>query len=71
MSVCLAFESWWDYPGIEFRGVVSKLGKRILIRPCVFTFSVISRRRFAENGKEMYRNKKKLVKGVQGFAFVH
>ena len=30
---------------------------------------VISRRRFAENGKEMYRNKKKLVKGVYIFCF--
>ena len=30
---------------------------------------VISRRRFAENGKEMYRNKKKQMKGVQSFCF--
>ena len=31
---------------------------------------VISRRRFAGNGKEMYRNKeKKHVKGVQSFCF--
>ena len=40
MSVCLTFESWWDYPGTEFRGAVSKLGKKIEIRSCVFTFSV-------------------------------
>ena len=40
MSVCLTFESWWDYPGTEFRGAVSKLGKKIEIRACVFTFSV-------------------------------
>ena len=30
---------------------------------------VISRGRFAEKGKEMYRNKKKHVKGVQSFCF--
>ena len=30
---------------------------------------VISRRRFAENGKKMYRNAKKHEKGVQSFCF--
>ena len=30
---------------------------------------VISRDRFVQNGKEMFRNKKKHVKGVQGFCF--
>ena len=30
---------------------------------------VISRCRFAENGKEIYRNKKNHVKGVQSFCF--
>ena len=30
---------------------------------------VSSRLRFAENGKEMYRNKKKHVNGVQSFCF--
>ena len=55
MSVCLTFESWRNHPGTEFREAVSKLGMKI--RGCVFTFSVKlekwSRRRFAENGKEM------------------
>ena len=40
MSVCLTFESYRDYPGTEFRGAVSKLGKKIQIRACLFTFSV-------------------------------
>ena len=42
MSVCFTFESERDYPGTEFRGAVSnlKLGKKIQIRACVFTFSV-------------------------------
>jgi len=57
MSVCLTFESWRNHPGTEFREAVSKLGKKLQIRGCVFTFSVKlekrSRRRFAENGKEM------------------
>ena len=30
---------------------------------------IISRRRFAENGKDMHRNKKKHTKGVQSFCF--
>ena len=43
-------------------------------RLCVYVLCktremVISRRRFAENGKEIYRNKKKHVKGVQSFCF--
>ena len=40
MSVCLTFENSRDYPGTEFRGAVSKLGKKIEIEACVFTFSV-------------------------------
>ena len=28
-SVCLTVESRWNYPGTEFRGAVSKLGKKI------------------------------------------
>ena len=32
---------------------------------------VISRDRFVQNGKELFRNKKKHVKGVQGFCFRH
>ena len=40
MSICLTFESQRNYPGTEFRGAVSKLGKKIQIRGCMFTFSV-------------------------------
>ena len=54
ISVCVTFESYQDYSGTEFRGAVSRLRKKIPICACVFTFS--SRRRFVENGKEMYRN---------------
>ena len=32
---------------------------------------VFLRDRFVQNGKEMFRNKKKHVKGVQGFCFRH
>ena len=39
MSVCLTFESQWDYPGTEFRDAVSKLGKNIQIRGYVSTES--------------------------------
>ena len=35
MSICLTFESYRNYPGTEFRGAVSKLGKKIQIRGCV------------------------------------
>ena len=74
MSICLTFESWRNYPGTKFRGAVSKLGDKIQIHGCVYVLfktweMVISRRRFAENEKEMNRNKKKLVKGVQSFCF--
>jgi len=40
MSIYLTFESSWIHPGTEFRGAVSKLGKNIQIRGCVFIFSV-------------------------------
>ena len=40
ISVCLTFESWRDNSGTEFRGAVSKLGEKIQISGCVFTFSV-------------------------------
>ena len=40
ISVCVTFESWQDYSGTEFRGAVSRLGKKIPIRACVFTFSL-------------------------------
>ena len=40
MSICLAFESYRNYPGTEFRGAVSKLGKKIQFRGDVLTFSV-------------------------------
>ena len=40
ISVCLTFESWIDNSGTEFRGAVSKLGEKIQISGCVFTFSV-------------------------------
>ena len=40
MAICLTFQSLRNYPGTEFRGAVSKLGKKIQIRGCVFTFSV-------------------------------
>ena len=60
MSVCFAFESQRDYPGTEFRSAVSKLGKKnqVYALRCKTWEMVISPRRFAENGKEMYRNKK-------------
>ena len=61
MSVCFAFESQRDYPGTEFRSAVSNLGKKIQVHAlrCKTWEIVISPRRFAENGKEMYINKKK------------
>ena len=31
MLICITFESSWDYPGTEFRGVVSKLTRGIKI----------------------------------------
>ena len=40
ISVSSTFESQRDYPETEFRGVVSKLGKKIPNRACVFTFFV-------------------------------
>ena len=39
ISVCVTFNSWQEYSGTEFRGAVSRLGKKIQIRACVFTFS--------------------------------
>ena len=62
MSVCLTFESKRDYPGTEFRGI--KAGKEnpnshmCVHVLCKTLEMVIARRRFAENGEEMYRNKK-------------
>ena len=38
ISVCVTFKSKQDYSEIEFRGAVSRLGKKIQIRACVFTF---------------------------------
>ena len=60
MSVCFTFESQRDYPGTEFGIAVSRLGKKIQVYAlhCKTWEMVISPRRFAENGKEMYRNKK-------------
>ena len=40
MSVFVTFKSYQDYSGTEFRGAVSRLGKKIQIRACVFTFSL-------------------------------
>ena len=40
MSICLTFESQRNYPETELRGAVLKLGKKIQIRGCVFTFPV-------------------------------
>ena len=40
ISVCGTFESQQDYSGTEFRGAVSRLGKKIPIGVCVFTFSL-------------------------------
>ena len=40
ISVCVTFESYQDYSGSEFRGAVSRLGKRIQVCVCVFTFSL-------------------------------
>ena len=40
MSVCVTFKSYLDYSGTEFRGVVSRLGTKLQIRTCVFTFSL-------------------------------
>ena len=41
MLICITFESSWDYPGTEFRGVLSKLARGMKIQSCgcVFTFS--------------------------------
>ena len=73
MSICLTFESYRNFPGTEFWGAVSKLGK-IRRRGCVYAICktwemFISHRRFADDGKEMYRNEKKDLKGVQSFRF--
>ena len=49
--------------GIIF-GAVSRLGKKIQIRACLFTFSLLPEKwsfsllKFSENGKEMHRNNK-------------
>ena len=40
MPVCVTFKSYQDYSGTEFRGAVSRLGNKIKIRACVFTFSL-------------------------------
>ena len=40
MSVCVTFKGYQDYSGTEFRGAVSRLGKKLQIRACVFTFSL-------------------------------
>mgnify|MGYP000429939719 CR=1 FL=1 len=40
ISVCVTFESKHNYSGTEFRGAVSRLGKKIQICVCVFTFSL-------------------------------
>ena len=61
MSVCLTFERWRNNPGTEFTGVVSTLEKKIQICPCVNILCKtremdISRRRFAENEKDMHKN---------------
>ena len=40
VSVCVTFESWHNYSGTEFRGAVSRLGKKIQIYVCVFKFSL-------------------------------
>ena len=40
ISACVTFESYQDYSGTEFRGAVSRLGKKIPICACVFAFSL-------------------------------
>ena len=40
ISVCITFKSWQDFSETEFRVSVSRLGKKIQIRACVFTFSL-------------------------------
>ena len=40
VSISLAFESYRNNQGTEFKSSVSKPGKKIQIRGCVFTFSV-------------------------------
>ena len=76
MPVSLTFESCQDNPGTEFRGAVSKLGKKIKINcGCVITFSVklgkwSSHVADLPRAGKKYRNKKKLVKGVQSFCFI-
>ena len=54
-----------------------KLRQKIQIRCLVFTFSekleelVISRRRFAENVKEMYKNEKCTCRACKAIVFAH
>ena len=74
MSVCLTFESLRDYPGSEFRVVISKLEKKIQTRACVFTFSA-KVEKLSSDVADLPRtgNKctetKRHVKGVQSFWF--
>ena len=74
ISVCVTFESQQGYSGAEFKRCSFKARKENSnSRLCVHVLfiiceMVISRRKFSENGKEMYRNNKlKHVKGVQRF----
>ena len=75
MSFCLTFESERDYSGTEFRGAISKQGKKIKIRACVFTFPVkLEKWSFDVTNSPRKRKKcteikKQHVRGVQSSCF--
>ena len=72
ISVSVTFESKQDYSGTEFRGAVSRIGKKILICVCVFTFS-LKLEKWSFHAADLSRTGKKctdIIKAREGRAKV-